>query len=370
MKSFRKLSARRVMQFRVIQFIVGATCVMSLTACQGIYKGTGNGIKRYTATQVVPYVAATTDIHQACQMATAMTPVLFSFERVGTRLDDSRILLSMLSGHCASQQAWNAQLNYSAALKQQQQAAAQDARIVEKRALVLAAQRYWLGYQAKRQFFQQEGAPSQANSGSHPSKSMLRPAASESGVCPQNFDQSHQMLWLVGMVDGLLAVMSDSLAERAANIPLSAIGQIADDAQCLQDAQWWGMASAIPAMVAALKNGDAAPYLPALRQSSGLGFAQGVRLASVLEANIYVTQGNDAALKEAIRRFAGDAKQPFKVKSQYALFDAAATEHVQAMSDQLWMQATGHRTPVGQLGKFWDDKAASVGDDVDLSDVL
>lgn len=342
---------------------------IALSGCQGIYKGTGNGIKRYTATQIVPFVSAGTDIGQACLMATSMTPVLFSFERVGTELSDSRILMSMLSGHCASQQAWQAQLDYIAAIKQQQQSAAQDARIVEQRALVLAAQRYWSGYQAKRTAFAQLSSSGSAykNVGY---KSEAVVDKNQNKHCPKQMQTSAQMLWLAGMLDGLLAVMSDNLAGRAANISLSAIGEIAEDAQCLQDAQWWGMASAVPAMVAALKNGDPTPYLPALRNASQLGFHQGVRLAAVLEANIYITQGNEMALKDAIRRFVGDAKQPFKVNPAYALFDAAATEHVLAMSDQLWMRATGHRTPVGQLGKFWDDKTSSVGDDVDLSDVL
>lgn len=348
---------------------LGLVGMITLSGCQGIYKGVGNGIKRYTATQIVPFVSAGTDIGQACLMATSMTPVLFSFERSGTNLSDSRILLSMLSGHCASRQAWEAQLAYTVAIKQQQQANAQDARIVEKRALMLAAQRYWSGYQGKQVAF----APASSSGSAHKNfgyKGEQVTAKNQIQHCPKQMDTSAQMLWLVGMMDGLLAVMSDSLAERAANIPLSAIGEIAKDAQCLQDDQWWGMASAVPAMVAALKNGDPTPFLPQLRQSSQLGFNQGVRLAAVLEANIYVAQGNRPALKDAIRRYVGDAKQPFKVNAAYALFDAAATEHVQAMSDQLWMDATGHRTPVGQLGKFWDDKASSVGDEVDLSDVL
>ncbi len=349
--------------------------LLCVTGCQGIYKGAGNGIQRYSATQIVPFVSSGTDVSQACQMATAMTPVLFSFERVGTQLNDSRILMSMLSGHCASQQAWNAQLAYTVAMNQQQPAAAQDARIVEKRALIVAAQRYWSGYQAKDSWFSQKSPSSSVvykNPG-YKNPDFKNDRAIHQGMnprCPKKFDSSAQMLWLVGMVDGLLAVMSDSLAERSANIPLSAIGEITEDAQCLRDDQWWGMASAVPAMVAALKNGDPSPYLPLLRKASGLGYEQGVRLAAVLEANIYVTQGNELALKEAIRRFVGNAEHPFKVNAEFALFDAAATEHVQAMSDQLWMRAKGHRTPVGQLGQFWDDKKTSVGDDVDLSEVL
>lgn len=317
----------------------------------------GLGVKSYSATNMVPSVAASTDVSQACQMATAMAPVLFSFERVATRVEENKILLTMLSGHCASQQAWIAQLNYFSAVKHQQAEQAQDARILERRALITAAQRYWLGYQAKQNLF----APVTSSA-----KTSATPLANS---CPKKFSDTDQLYWLVGMMDGLLAIMSDSLAERAANIPLSAIGEIAQDAKCLNDAKWWGLASAIPAMVAGLKKGDASPYLPVLQRASANGYAQGVRLASVLEANIYVIQGNDQALKQAIRRFTGADQPAFQRNKDFALFDAAAEEHMQAISDQLWVRATGHRTPIGQLGQFWDDAVKAVND-VDLSDIL
>ena len=46
-----------------------------------------------------------------------------------------------------------------------------------------------------------------------------------------------------------------------------------------------------------------------------------------------------------------------------------ATDMIVAISDRLWMENTGHRTPMGQLGTFWDDEKEAV-ETMDLDDLL
>jgi hypothetical protein len=41
-----------------------------------------------------------------------------------------------------------------------------------------------------------------------------------------------------------------------------------------------------------------------------------------------------------------------------------------ALSDRMWTQATGHRTPIGGLGTFWDEKPEPTGEVIDLDDIL
>ena len=45
----------------------------------------------------------------------------------------------------------------------------------------------------------------------------------------------------------------------------------------------------------------------------------------------------------------------------------AVMEQLQNISDRMWTQATGTRTPINSLGKFWDDKA---GADIDADSFL
>jgi hypothetical protein len=56
--------------------------------------------------------------------------------------------------------------------------------------------------------------------------------------------------------------------------------------------------------------------------------------------------------------------------AQYRLLDAAATEGITRVSDRMWTEAVGHRTPIGQLGSFWDENAADDIETVDLDDLF
>ena len=42
----------------------------------------------------------------------------------------------------------------------------------------------------------------------------------------------------------------------------------------------------------------------------------------------------------------------------------AATVIVQQLSDRLWTEATGHRTPANLFGTFWDDEEDAGDDDL------
>ena len=46
-----------------------------------------------------------------------------------------------------------------------------------------------------------------------------------------------------------------------------------------------------------------------------------------------------------------------------------ATNMLVAISDRLWVENTGHRTPIGQFGAFWDDQREPV-ETMDLDDLL
>ncbi|MDE1997441.1 MAG: hypothetical protein KGI52_00795, partial [Burkholderiales bacterium] len=70
-------------------------------------------------------------------------------------------------------------------------------------------------------------------------------------------------------------------------------------------------------------------------------------------------------VKEVIKRFAN--VQNFTPSKDYQLIDAIAQEQMQNISDRLWTQNAGTRTPLASLGKFWDDK---VGGDVNADEFL
>ena len=73
-------------------------------------------------------------------------------------------------------------------------------------------------------------------------------------------------------------------------------------------------------------------------------------------------------LKDAIRRHA-DSLQTVSPDPAYRMMDIMADRQILAVSDRLWTEATGSRTPVGGLGTFWDDAPPSTGG-LDIDDLL
>jgi hypothetical protein len=51
------------------------------------------------------------------------------------------------------------------------------------------------------------------------------------------------------------------------------------------------------------------------------------------------------------------------------MLDIVATKQVLAVSDRLWTEATGSRTPIGGLGTFWDDQSPAE-EALDIDDLL
>lgn len=317
--------------------------------CSSVYKSTGKVITGFTEAELVPYVATLSDLDAGCQTAQSMSAFLLSFQTVAVDVSKLDILMSMLSGHCKTEQTWESELAYLRALHQKNPAAAKDAGIQRTRFAITATQRYWQGYQAFERAFETE------------LEQLNQPLDStQNRQCP-DIAEDDQLYWLIGLVNGLLAVMSDGVAERASQVPLTVANEVATRAPCLTDAGWWGMVSAMQAVVASLQIESNTDWQQLLSDAMAQGSAQGVRLASAFAANVYYLKGDEENLRAVIRRHflaserASEAGMATRVSPKWAMFDRAASAYVLAMSDFLWTQATGSRTPQDKWGQFWDE---------------
>jgi hypothetical protein len=105
-----------------------------------------------------------------------------------------------------------------------------------------------------------------------------------------------------------------------------------------------------------------------LKKSLEVGLQQGVRLPHVLAAQVYFGLGKIAEVKEIIRGQAQLTVQTPENKA-YKILDEVSKLQVQAISDRLWTQATGKRTPLGKIGSFWDDAEDTV-ETIDIDAIL
>lgn len=331
---------------RFSKLLVLGVAATALQGCGMIYKSTGDILISYGKSDMLPYVMTKDDVEMSCAMGESMTPLLMSFESVGSNPDKLAVMVFTTAASCSDKKALEAQLSYERNLKSGNVNEAQDARIQQKRWASLSAKRQLIAYNRAIKAY---GEVTEAR-------------------CPKLKSDFDEMVWMVGMLSGLQALMNDTAAEGAVGVPRNIAGKAADGAACLDDAKWWGvpdgMRGAVWNMLPMLAP-EGTDSWAMLEQAADRGFANGIRLGSALYAMAAYSKGDDARLKQAIRDF---AKRGTKVNENYRQLDAMAEDIVLGLSDRLWTKATGKRTPFGELGSFWDD--AKAGSDINIDDLL
>ncbi len=322
----------------------------SLALLQGCmstaYKIAGNQAMKFSENVMVPYLLTYDDTQMACASGEALTPLLMTFEAVGTDPNQQAIMVYTAAGLCAENRALEEELRYLRAAKQHNIPEAQDARIAQKRWHAVAAMRQ---YEAWKRYVKFYGEP---------------PAGKCSDKIDSDFDQ---LMYMVGLVSGLQAALNDTQSDQQVGVPRDVAAKIERMATCVDSAKWWGLPQGIRASLWNILPMLAPPGsnpMKTLASVAKQGERQGVRIGYAMWALSAYGNGDKQLTKDIIRSFA-EAGRTTKVDPDFRMMDAMATQMILAMSDRLWTEATGTRTPVGGLGSFWDDKpknAANIDD--------
>ena len=340
-----KLNDNKISNWYKIPFILLLPLILS--TCSLVHKNTGDVLISFAEDETVPYVLASNDLDLGCSMSKAFAPFILSFSRVTTPPNELAIMLYLLAGSCSEVKAWEEELRYLRAVYSKNVLEAQDARIAQKRFLNQAARRQLAGY-----------------------NSLVLAIAEPGGECPV-FTDNVELYWLIGLLDGLQAMLNDLATEGSANVPLDIASKVGRGASCLDNEQWWGLPKAIQAAIwvtiPSNKPANVDP-LKILDQSMQIGLQQGVLITQVLAAQIQMGLGHTDQVKAIIRRHQ-EANTQTPVASTLRLLNEFTTLQLQAISDRLWTEATGKRTPISGLGTFWDDPKKAV-DTINIDDML
>ncbi|MEI7869688.1 MAG: hypothetical protein WCI11_17510 [Candidatus Methylumidiphilus sp.] len=321
---------------------------LALSTCSVVYKNTGDVLIGFAQDETVPYVLASNDVELGCAMSKAFTPFILSFSRVTAHPNELSIMLYLLAGSCSEFMAWEEELRHLRALHSKNVPEAEDARIAQKRFMTQAARRHLAGYQ-----------------------SLVLAIAEPGGACPDFDSDNAELYWLLGLLDGLQAMLNDLASEGIANVPLDIASKVGRGSACLDNEKWWGLPKAIQAAIwVNIPNDKPADVDPlnVLDQSMQIGIKQGVRVSQVLAAKVHMGLGNIEQVKSIIRSHK-KAIVNTPSKPEFRLLDELATVQLLAISDHLWTEATGKRTPISGLGTFWDDPKGAV-DTINIDDML
>ncbi|WP_242634375.1 hypothetical protein [Marinobacter salicampi] len=333
--------------------IIGLLASVALSGCGAVnhvlYKTTGDVMKGFSKDHTVPYLMQTDDVAMSCAMSEATSPLLMSFGRVTSDPDQLAVMLYLASGGCAEERAREDELASLAALRAMRPEAAQDAAIRQKRHYVLAAKRYFSGWQHHNLHY---GNPDKVE-------------------CPDLDDEIDGFIYMAGLLSGLQALNAEIQSTSAIGVPKNIGSTVARASGCLDNAAWWGAPMALRATVWAMIPGampDGEDAFERLEIADRQGEVAGVRLSHVFHAIAAINKGDDERLRSVIRRHA-EAINTQPAAEDWVMVDRMATQVILAISDRMWVENVGYRTPTGRLGSFWDDQAEAT-ETMDLDDIL
>lgn len=325
-----------------------------LTGCQSLQRGGANIALGVVERNVVPPVLGVSDLNMGCTHAMAMVPLIGSFRSFYGDPSGLESILSTSASLCADNDANTEELRYLRALRDRRTADAQDARTSHKRLLERSARRQLAAYVQMRQSLEKK----------------YRFQYGE--TCPKfrrknsDFDQ---LIYLLGSISGLQAMVNDVAAEKAVNVPTDIPLKAEFAMGCLDNAKWWGTPQAIRATVWSVVPGasEGKDVAGTFNQAMALGEQQGVRLPHVLASISAGFTDDKKRIREIVKRFA--TAPGYTPNKDFRYIDEAAVATIQQMSDRDWTVGTGSRTPLGSLGTFWDDKKVAK-DTIDASEFL
>lgn len=321
---------------------------LAVAGCN-LHAMTGDMMSEYTVEHMGPYLLTTDDLGMACETGVSMTGYLMSFRRVTDPPDKAAISGLVSAAACAEDEAAQHELRQMRALRAGNAAEAQDARIAEKQAHATAARRFLRAWQNLVSHYGEPG-----------------------DRCPDLGEPNDEINYLLGLLAGVQAVQHDRAANGAVGVELDVPRKAIRGARCLNDEKWWGVPTALQAAVwvgvpgAAPEGAD--PW-KTLAAASETGRRAGVRLADAIHAHAAAAAGRDEDVKKVIVAHVA-ARQQQAAPAAWRLLDANATHQLEVLSDRIWTQAVGHRTPIGGLGTFPGEQAAPQADDSLLGDLV
>lgn len=318
---------------------VALCVVLLLSGCATLsrqgFAPAGYVLDTYAQEELTPYLMTTEDVDMACALGRANSNLLISFERVISSPNKTGLSALFAAGLCAQAKAFEADLRYQRMLRENNASEAQDAQIRKTFFLRQAAHRQYRAYQ---RFTSEYGEPG--------------------GECPVFQGKRDRFFYLMGILSGVQAANNDFASGRSVGVSPDTLQRTARGSTCLDSGEWWGVPRALRAaawtIVPGLSPDDVDPW-EEFDKAIETGDQQGVRLAHAFQVLAADNKGRTGMIRETISD-AVESRDRRAAPEKYSLLDAVAFQQMRHVSDRMWTEATGHRTPTDRLGTFWDEE--------------
>lgn len=357
-----------IMRQGIKTLAVSAAAGLLMTGCGLIYKPVGHTLNHYSLDEIVPYALGSGDLDKsACGTGMGLNQLAGSFSRVINRPARLLVMTNTTASFCSEAQAQKYHLLVQRNLHNGQTDVAADNRIEAQRWERITALRRYQVYKDTVNAYGEIGTDQ----------------------CPDLTNElgtnQDQLIYLTGVLVGVQGLLNDIQANSSVGIPQDIAAKAGRASQCLDNQTWWGVPKALEAVVWLSVPGnapDGADPWAQLRQSAAIGQQDGIALPAMLYALAAYGQSDEAKEKEAIKMVADiynnydpDASQETRdqrhdVAAKYLLLNQIAYSEALYLSDRLWIDAEGHRTPLVALGTFPGQNDSSKDSNFDAGSYL
>ncbi|WP_417214047.1 hypothetical protein [Alcanivorax sp.] len=331
-----------------IKGLLLASAALLFSGCTTVYKPLGWVISSYSKDEVVPYAMAHPDADvSVCGTGQGLTQLVGSFGRVVKDPNYTLFYTELLTGFCAENKAYEANLRYLRAEQQDQITIARDELMLAKRWHAIAAERRVRAVDFVTARYGDIG----------------------NETCPNLFKESDEITYMLGLVTALQAVRSDLLSGAQVGVNRDLAARTMRSSHCLDNEKWWGTPQAIRSTVWAFVPGtlpDNKDLWQNYQAADEIAKQHDALFPLVLHAIGADNQGKDAQVRKALK-LAGDVQQRLNSDEHqfpaiYQLVNAISHDQLRQMSDAIWMEQKGHRSPPNSLDKFPDEAQRAPAD--------
>lgn len=314
--------------------------------------GCAGTINRTIKKAILPDAMAWQDLELSCTFGQAAVGLI---EPLGKRPADVAMILGWLpAGVCAELEGWEARREEARLMKTHggdpslRVAAATDAAYRAERAFTLAATRYDRAY---RHWELRYGDVKDCS----------------------KLSDGEQQVYLLGLLSGALSLVVDSAAKGGASVPKNRLLDVARSTECLDDARFFHIPTAVRAAAWATIPGSGPEGVDpwglldeASRKGDALGQSIPRSLLVFTAANAGKTDVFNSAvsafsdLQQGMQPSSSEAPAAPSMPTEWTLMDAYGWAQALYQADLVWLKETGHRAP--RLGEL---PAATTGEGED-----
>lgn len=348
---------RAFSRIRHFSMVLAMGLLVMLTGCSTVNRVGANVGMRFTENYLIPPILSNDDVQMTCTNGEALAPIIYALGPMGMGADNDQlsILLYSTAALCSEQEALRSELRYMRASRANQVEEATDARTEQKRFAEIAARRQYRAYQDFEDFYKRKYD------------------AVVGDKCPKFDRDFDELVWMMGSITGVQAVVNDINSQNAVGVPKDIAAKVERAMTCLDNEKWWGVPRGVRATIWSLLPGagEGEDAWGTMKESMKIGQHKGVRLAFALYTMAAFAKADDAKLRDSLKAYAATLDDPdFKLDPHFKLIDKFGELVIMGISDRYWTEHTGSRTPAGSIGHFWDENQLDPNSGVKIDDLL